>query len=309
MPADSVQPTPSEATVVLDEDHVLIHNLSVDGALAALVRVAIDEGRDPEDIVRQALEIGAAMLAHGVAKGTVDAVSTEVDRLLAVLDAKSSNLEVMRRGRLRDPARGLSFENELGAVLDACFAPHSDILEATGAMRGIADAKVGDFVVTLNPRDTGGGERRVVFEAKDRPLGMTKALAELDAAKLNRGAQVAVMVFARRTQAPLRGRPLRVFPGNRILVVWDKDGDGDLALEVAAQLARTLAITVERDDAKLNRRALKTRIDALLTVIEHAEAIGRGIGGARRGLDTAEDAYKEMRAEALALLYELQDRL
>jgi len=309
MPAEVAQPIRNEASVTLDGDRVHIRDLSVDGALAALVRAAIDNGKDAEAVVRQALEVGAAVLAHGVAKGTVDAVSTEVDRLLALLDEKSSKLEIVRQARQRIAARGLSFEDELAKVLDACFAPHTDILETTGVVKGIAESKVGDFVVTLNPRDTGGSDRRIVFEAKDRPLSTAKALSELDAAMLNRGAHVAVMVFARRAQAPLRGKPLRVFPGNRVVVVWDHDDDGDLALEVGAQLARTLALAIEHDDGKLNRRTVKTRVEKLLNVVERADAIRRGIGSARRGLDQAEDAYLEMREEAMELLLELQDCL
>ena len=83
---------------------------------------------------------------------------------------------------------------------------------------------MGDFLLTVNPRDTAGARRRVVFEAKDRQLSLNKALTELDAAMLNRSAQVGVMVFARTAQAPLSRRPLRVYPGNRILVVWERGG-------------------------------------------------------------------------------------
>lgn len=62
------------------------------------------------------------------------------------------------------------------------------------------DDKVGDFVLELNPRDTGGRDRRIVFEAKDRRLSMEKTLVELDAAMLDRDAQVGVLVFAKATQ-------------------------------------------------------------------------------------------------------------
>lgn len=194
-------------------------------------------------------------------------------------------------------------------MLDQQFVPHQDIFEATGATKGIGDDKVGDFVLQVNPRDTRGHDRRVVFEAKDRRLSLNKALAELDAAMVNRGAQVGVLVFARDAQAPLAGRPLRVFPGNRILVVWESETHGDLALEVAAQLARTLAVVVEPEDARLNRRGVATRVEKLISVIERADGIGQGLTGARRGLDSAEVAYRELRKDALALLSELQDRL
>jgi hypothetical protein len=153
--------------------------------------------------------------------------------------------------------KGLVYEAELGVALETCFAPHQDVLEATGATSGTADDKVGDFVATLNPKPTGGRRLHVVIEAKDRPLSMPKTLAELDAAILNRRAVVGVIVLRDQRLAPIAGRSL---PGNKIIVVWEgTDAGNDLALEVAVQLARTLAMTGERADAKLNRKILGDR--------------------------------------------------
>jgi hypothetical protein len=85
-PVKSTHPT---ASVELEDDHVLIRDLSMDGALAELVRVGVEDGRDPEAIVREAIEVGAAVLIHGAAKSTVDAVGAEVDRLLTALNERS----------------------------------------------------------------------------------------------------------------------------------------------------------------------------------------------------------------------------
>lgn len=310
-PVKSIRATP---TVELKDDHVVIRDLAVHGALVTLLREAVADGRDPELAVRQALEIGAAILLHGTAKGTVDAVSAEVDRLMALLDEKSAGIERLRRMREQvSAAKGLAFEDSIGPQLDACFAPHGDELEATGATTGVADEKTGDYVVTVNPRDTGGRDRRIVFETKTRRRRPTiaKALEELDLAMLNRSCQVAVMVFAHRSQSPLQGKPLRVFHGNRIMVVWDPEDEpgSDLALEVAAQLARTLAIAAEREDLTLDRALLAERLDSLTNIIERGRAIKRGISTARRGLDAAEDAYEVLAGEAMAVILELADRV
>jgi hypothetical protein len=297
------------SSVELDGDRVLIHELAVDGVLAELVRTGVEAGRDPEAIVRDAIEIGAAVLAHGTAKGTVDAVAAEVDRLLTALNERSLRIEALGRMAGKVSSKGMMYEAELGVALETCFAPHQDVLEATGASAGIADDKVGDFVAELNPTETGGRVLRVVVEAKDRPLSMPKALAELDAAMLNRDAVVGVLVFRSQRLAPIAS-PLRCLPGNRIIAVWEGGETGnDLALEVAVQLARTLAMTAEHEGSKLNRRTLGDRISRLVNIVESADGIQRGIRGARRALDTTEGAYQTMRDDALALLYELQDRL
>jgi hypothetical protein len=172
--AEPVKSTHPTASVELEDDHVVIRDLSMDGALADLVRVGIEHGRDPEAIVREAIEVGAAVLVHGAAKSTVDAVGAEVDRLLTALNERSLRIESLGRMAGKVAAKGLVYEAELGVALETCFAPHQDMLEATGATTGTADDKVGDFVATLNPKQTGGRRLRVVIEAKDRPLSMLK---------------------------------------------------------------------------------------------------------------------------------------
>jgi hypothetical protein len=293
--------------VVFDGDRLVIRELVVDGTMADLALASVTEGKDLEQVVREALQVGASVLLHGSAKGTVDAVSAEVDRLLVSLQERSERIEAVGRQSVRIAAKGFFFEGQLAPMLDACFASHADVFEVTSTTKGIADDKVGDFVVTLNPRDTGGRDRRIVFEAKDRALTVRRALDELDAAMLNRNAQVGVMVFAHAAQAPLAGKALRAFPGNKLLVVWEPEETGDLALEVASQLARTLAFEANGDEPKLDRRALADRLAH--NVIDRAGEIKRGISSARRGLDGAEEAHEKMSEDALTLVCELQDRL
>jgi hypothetical protein len=259
-------PPPAASVTLAEDDQVLIKNLLAGGNLAALAEHAVAEGRDLEPVVRAALEVGAAVLLHGGAKGTVDAVAAEVDRVLSALRGQTEALDLTRRTRNKIASRGLSFEADLGSALDACFAPYQDVLEDTGTSKGIGEAKVGDFVLTINPRDTGGKHRRIVFEAKDRSLTSAKALAELDQAMENRGATVGVLVFANPAQAPMSSKSLRWFPGNRLIVIWDHENGGDLALEIAAQFARTLAISAEASDGKLNRRGFADRFDKLISI-------------------------------------------
>ncbi len=52
--AEPVKSTRPTASVQLEDDHVVIRDLSMDGAVADLVRVGVEDGRDPEAIVREA---------------------------------------------------------------------------------------------------------------------------------------------------------------------------------------------------------------------------------------------------------------
>ncbi|WP_249021623.1 hypothetical protein [Conexibacter sp. S30A1] len=306
--------TDDNATVALHGNEVLVHDLAVDGAVVELVRQEIAAGRDPRQIVVRAIELGAAILLHGAAMGTVEAVEARVDRLVAALDDRTAKIESLSRMRTQvSSARGLEFEEAIGPVLERLAAPHEDELEATGATAGIADEKVGDYVITLNPRDTGGRSRRVVVELKkrkERP-SLKAALGELDRAMLNRGAHVAVMVFSGKERAPMQGGMLRYYHGNRIMVVWEPDDEpgSGLALEVAIQLARTLAAKAESGDLPLDGALLSERLDKLISLIDRRGDIERAIRTAQNGLDTIEEVFGELHTEAMAVLLELQDRL
>jgi hypothetical protein len=311
-------PEHAQARVVLHGDNVLISNLVVNGLVAQLVSRALAEGKDPETIVCQAVEIGAAVLLQGADKGTVDAVASEVERVLAALrneaerlQEKSSRLEVVQRLDERSNAGGYRFEDSIGPFLEVCFAPFGDEVEFTGKTRGIANSIVGDYEVRINP-DEAGGDRRIVFEAKShkKPPTVKDALAELDRAMENRVAQVGVFVCPK-SKSPLKGRHLRLYHGNRILVTWDPEGEdgSELALEVATQLARALAIAAGGYDFTLDDRVLADRLAELQFIIERSGAIGRGLSTIRRGLKDADEAYKEMRAEALAIVWGLRDLL
>lgn len=313
MPIEPVQPPShvlaSEPAVFLEADRLLINELDVDGAAFEAAREAVAQGRDLELTVRQMLEVGGAVLLHGASKATVDAVAAEVERLMAVFDERADGARRLRAERERGHLKGFDFEDLLAPIIDDAYAPHQDVVEHVGTTRGVADNLCGDFVACLNPADTGGRDRRIVFEAKDARLSVDKALAELDAAMLNREAQVGVLVFASPAQAPVPGRPLRVLPGNRILVIHDKREQDGLALEVACQLARSIAMAAQGGDVGLDRGRLSEELTRLVSTIERAKGVQRGLNAARRSIDGAEKAYGEMRDEALAVLYQLQDEL
>lgn len=292
--------------VMLDGDQLVIRDLLVRGAPAEAVRHCIDHGGDSEDTVRQMLDIGGAVLQHG-------ANSTLVQAVIAEMRNEGVTQESLRLMAERVAAKGMAYEDQVRPVLEAAFAPHADCVEDTSGTPGLdGKSKKGDFVATLNPESIGGADRRVVIEAKDRPTtklrGKDGALTYLALAMENRQAAAGVFVCATAVPA-LAGHRLRVYPGNRILVRFDKD-DGDvLALEVACQLARGLAARALGDEDGLSTRLLVEKVERLREVIEQAHEIRRGVLEARRGINRVDEAYETLRREALAVIYEMEDRL
>jgi hypothetical protein len=267
----------------------------------------MEQGGDPVATVRQMLDIGGMVLQHGANSTLVEAVIGEIRR-------ESVTQKSLHAISERAPAKGLRFETLLQPILEAAFAGHGDVVEATGGTPGIDGAsKKGDFVVTLNTETIGGRNRRVVVEAKDRPsqrlAGKDGALTYLADAMVNRSAAAGVMVCAQRVPA-LGHHRHRVFSGNRILVLLDKEDPDPLAVEVACQLARGVAgRAVGDEDLGTSRPYVTERVERLREVIERASEIRAGVVHARNGLQRIDAAYRDFQEDALALVYELEDRL
>src|SRR5690606_23178649 len=117
-----------------------------------------------------------------------------------------------------------------------------DIAEPTGNIPGIIPkCKVGDAVIELSPDSAAAGQK-IVIEAKQKD-GYTfrQALSEIDEARRNRGAQIGLFVFSRRT-APA-GQEVVSRIGDDVFIVWDhEDEASDLFLKVGYTLAKALCV-------------------------------------------------------------------
>ncbi len=155
--------------------------------------------------------------------------------------ARLAALDARRDEAARSTRHGAEFEEALGQLLAAESQRVGDVHQAVGATTGmIRNSKVGDHVVAMG-RDSAAPGAVLVFEAKEnRSCDLRAALAEIEVARKNRGAQVGVFVFSART-APDGLEPL-VRYGEDVVVVWDpEDESTDLRLRCAYSLARGLA--------------------------------------------------------------------
>jgi hypothetical protein len=241
--------------------------------------------------------------------GRLQMVAAKQDELLTALSAVSER--VAARGEIeaerdRGTAKGVEYESLVGAVVDWAFAPYTDVVEDVGTTAGATGSKTGDHLVYLNQDDTAGLDLRVVVEAKCRKLGARAALNELDRAMENREAEAGILVFASVEDAPLKGRSMRLYPGNRILAVFDPSAPETLPLETACHLARALAIKTAGDE-EFNVMSLSETIGRLTEVLEDAKAIKRGVNAARKGIDQVDSAYEQLRLDALSLITEIND--
>jgi hypothetical protein len=143
--------------------------------------------------------------------------------------------------------KGIPFQNVVGNFLDR-FAGTDDVVSdlsasSTGKAAREGKGKSGDYLVTLC--NSFGTPAPIAFsvEAKASKKSESEALKELNANMKNRGVDVGVIVFESEEDAPTMGKRLKVFPGNRIMVVLD---ESEIALQCAYILAKQLAMGVKK---------------------------------------------------------------
>jgi hypothetical protein len=179
----------------------------------------------------------------------------------------------------------VAFEDAVCCFLETHAGRGGDIATRTGNTTGlIKNAKVGDCVVELGPESAAPGAR-IVVEAKEQAgYSLADARAEIERARKNRGAQLGLFVFSRRTAPETLDDVVRL--GSDVFVVWDPENvASDLHLKLGLTLARALCIRVEKqgesraaDFEAIHRAVLEIekQSQALSEVTRSAETIKSG---------------------------------
>jgi hypothetical protein len=211
----------------------------------------------------------------------------------------------------RGTAKGADYEQTVGETLAQCLAPFRDAVEHVGTELGSDRNRCGDYVATLNPATTGGANVRVVVECKARPrIGVRAAMTELEKAMGNREATAGLLVLDNSDGTALGGLSLRAYPGNRVVVLLDRGKPEPLALEIACQLVRELALASARSEERsVDLSALESDLACLTDAVEKAKAIASGVKVARRGIQNIEDAYARLCTDATDALAQMGRRL
>ena len=214
------------------------------------------------------------------------------DKLVALEAAQTA-----RAGeRVRSAAKGTDFEDLLEGMLGEIARGANDILERCGTDAGDAGrSKKGDFVLTLDPDLARGCELRVVIEAKDRKMSGREMRDELRAAKTNRDAASALVVFTP-AHAPAGIAPFDVRAGDVYAVLDPADPD-PTTLGAAVRLARLLAITSVREhEAEVDVAEIQASLTAIRETLESIRGLKvqlTNIGTTSAGVSTALDKLRE----------------
>lgn len=211
--------------------------------------------------------------------------------------------------RAKSAAKGTDFEDVLETMLGDAARGAGDFVERTGATSGdVIHSKKGDFLLTIDPQWCHGADLRVVIEAKNRRMSWREMREELDDAKRNRGAAVALAVFAPE-HAPSGIAPFDVRYGHVFCVVDPNEPDAT-TLSAAIKLCRVYALaTVVGDEERIDPArvaaavaAIRTELDALRRLKVQLTSIRSTASEIALGLDRLRDAVLARVADAEAQL-------
>lgn len=198
--------------------------------------------------------------------------------------------------RAKSAAKGGDFEELIEGLLGEIARGANDILERTGTDAGDdGRSKKGDFVLTLDPDLCRGADIRVVVEAKDRKVSGREMRDELRAAKTNRDAAAALVIFTP-AHAPAGIAPFDVRAGD-VYAVIDPASPDPAILEAAVRLARLLALaSLRENEAEVDLgevQAALTGIRETLEVIRGLKVQLTNIGTTSENVSRALDKLRE----------------
>ncbi len=227
------------------------------------------------------------------------------DRLTAIEAAATARASE----RARSAAKGADFEDLLEQLLADIVAGTGDVVDRTADATGdVIRSRKGDFLLTLDPQACAGAEVRVVIEAKDRQQSWREIREELNQAKRNRGAAVALGVFTP-AHAPTAVAPFDVRFGHVFCVLDPADPD-PATLNAALRLCRfyALASLAESSD-KLDVARVATAIAAVRIELDAVRRLKVQLTSIRNtasevavGLDRLRDQVLARVSDAEALL-------
>ena len=213
--------------------------------------------------------------------------------------------EELQAERERGTAKGRTFEEAVFDAIEAIAAAQGDGCDAVGDVRG-STGKVGDVLVAIDAC-TGPPRGRIVFEAKTERLSRKKSFEQLDEAMRERDADFAVLVVPTDEKLPVRTRPLHEYNGDKLLVAYDKDGDGRLTLEVGYALARARVVMARSDGDGMNAGALRDTVERALAAMDDVRRIKSQLTGATTSIESARSILHEMADRVRGHLTEIDE--
>jgi hypothetical protein len=238
-------------------------------------------------------------------------LSTELLKLESEFNTKLSSIKdlLLEHESLSGQEEGKILEkttllNELQKITHI----FDDTVIPTGDIEGVSvGRKVGDFIVTLNPKDTGNAEKRIAIESKSASgYTIPKLQKELDEARINRNAETTIMVFEKK-KAPASVGALRHLPNYGFACVFDSQSMDNTSLEVAYKLARYEVLgKIQKEEIAVDSSKLKDLIKKSIGICTNLQNIRSNITKAQNNLEGIKSNIETYEKELIETFEEME---
>jgi hypothetical protein len=218
----------------------------------------------------------------------IEAMRLEVERLRA----EKEKLEEVAAERDKGTAKGRSFEEVVHEALDRIALAQGDDCEAVGDFLE-GTGKKGDVVVGI-AGCLGPARGRIVFEVKTSRLSRPKAMEELEACKIERNADYAVLVVPSEDKVPAKMLPMREYNGDKLIVAFDPEDASPLGLQVAYSLARARVLMAKGGGDGVDTAAVRDAVERALGLMEEVRRIKQQLTASKTSIDKAAEIVSAM---------------
>jgi hypothetical protein len=249
-------------------------------------------------------------------KSPLNSFREDILNRLVEIEKEIRGKEMAKAEAQKGTQKGLVYEELVFCELEKIARIFGDTCLPVGKEVGlIQDSLRGDIAITLNSASTGGATLKIIFEAKDKSMYINDLLDELEEAKRNRGAGVAVAVVSGKdTLKDVKESigAFRDYQNNRSICVLDKEVVDPTALEVAYKLGRTkllLGLQVkEMKSEAIDIVAINILIEDILKKLKEFALIKSTLTKATGTIDEAQDQIETMKNELTVKLEELSEK-
>ena len=196
-----------------------------------------------------------------------NAYHAQLSKVVGIQEGKQTESE-------KGTEKGKIFEDDLYQYVAKVAKNFGDLSEAVGGIKGINNAKVGDYVLTLG-ETSAAPNSKIVIEAKNaKDYTLKKAIEELNVAKKNREADAGIFVFAKGCEPSEIGDFYKT--GNDFFITVDKEQlyaeEQLLFLDSAYKIIRVMLTASQRkkEANEFDFQLVKTTLEE---VIKSAQAI------------------------------------
>jgi hypothetical protein len=222
------------------------------------------------------------------------------------LDEGLKNLGFIKKAFDSSTQKGIPHQDYVGEVLERLAGTDivSDLsADSSGSAYASGRSKSGDYRVTLGETFGTSNPISITVEAKNAKLSEKAALKELQDNCDNRGTSVGILAFAQQDQAPTQGRSIKIFPGNKIIVVCDNENETALyaAYVYARSVAKMMASNIE-----LDHTLIASQIEEAIKHLDIEDSVNKDAKAARNAIDRLVSTAVTARTNVLKVLSQIE---